>query len=199
MRRLFILTFALLSIFCFATSLLFDLVEQFAGVRDFLVEFELSAEVKQQEVKRTLQTCGLLAIRNLEDFYFLIKEPAFISNLSFVYISRIKRLIFNTGSGLDFESLDIPVSSIVQSVQAAIRILQTPLVSIKSEGDFIVLSFSRLITQQVQEPIKVRLEMKDRQLKSIEILSPSGEERIAIKINKLVLNAKVDEYFHLPR
>lgn len=199
MRKLLILTFALLFISCFATSLLFDLVEQFAGVRDFLVEFELSAEVKQQQVRRTLQTRGILAVRNLEDFYFSIREPTFISDLSFVYISRIKRLMFNTGSGLDFESLDIPVSSIVQSIQAAIRILQTPLVNVKNEGDFIVLSFSRLITQRVQEPIRVRLEMKDEQLKSIEILNPSGEEKITIKINKLILNAKVDEYFHLPR
>lgn len=199
MKKFFILTFALLSIPCLAMSLLFDLVEQFAGVRDFLVEFELSAEVKQQEAKRTLQTRGILAVRNLEDFYFSIREPTFISNLSFVYISRIKRLMFDTGSGLDFESLDIPVSSIVQSIQTAIRILQTPLVNIKNEGDFIVLSFSRLITQRMQEPIKVRLEMIDEQLRSIEILSPSGEEKIVIKINKLVLSAKVDEYFHLPR
>lgn len=199
MKKFFILTFALLSIPCLAMSLLFDLVEQFAGVRDFLVEFELSAEVKQQEAKRTLQTRGILAVRNLEDFYFSIREPTFISNLSFVYISRIKRLMFDTGSGLDFESLDIPVSSIVQSIQTAIRILQTPLVNVKNEGDFIVLSFSRLITQRVQEPIKVRLEMIDEQLRSIEILSPSGEEKIVIKINKLVLSAKVDEYFHLPR
>ncbi|MEN3009036.1 hypothetical protein [Pseudothermotoga sp.] len=199
MRKFIFLTFIFLPVFCLSTTSLFDLVEQFAGVRDFLVEFELKAEVKQQDAKRTLQSSGLLVIRNLEDFYFLVKEPAFISNLSFTYISRIKRLIFNTGSGFDFESLEIPISSIVQSIQTAMRILQTPLVSVENEGDSVVLSFSRFITQRVQEPIKVRFEVKDKQLKSIEIISPSGEEKIAIKINKLILNAKVDEYFQPPR
>jgi len=55
------------------------------------------------------------------------------------------------------------------------------------------------VTQQLQEPIKLTLEIKEGQLKAIEILSPSGEERISLKINNLVLNAKTDEYFQLRR
>jgi len=128
-----------------------------------------------------------------------VKKPDFVSNLSFVYFSRIKRLVFGTENFQDFESFQIPISSIVQAIQSTLRMLQTPLVNVKSQDDRITLAFSRLVTQQLQEPIKLTLEIKEGQLKAIEILSPSGEERISLKINNLVLNAKTDEYFQLRR
>jgi hypothetical protein len=198
MRKLFVFLFVLCVVLSFPTSLFFDLVEQFAGVRDFIVDFDLTAEVKQNGVK-SFHMSGLLVVRNLEDFYFLVKKPDFVSNLSFVYFSRIKRLVFGTENFQDFESFEIPISSIVQAIQSALRMLQTPLVSVKSQDDRITLAFSRLVTQQLQEPIKLTLEIKEGQLKAIEILSPSGEERISLKINNLVLNAKTDEYFQLRR
>ncbi|WP_448534772.1 hypothetical protein [Pseudothermotoga sp.] len=198
MRKLFVFLFVLCVVLSFSTSLFFDLVEQFAGVRDFIVDFDLTAEVKQDGVK-SFHMSGLLVVRNLEDFYFLVKKPDFVSNLSFVYFSRIKRLVFGAENFQDFESLEIPIPSIVQAIQSTLRMLQTPLVSVKSQDDRITLAFSRLVTQQLQEPIKLTLEIKEGQLKSIEILSPSGEERISLKINNLVLNAKTDEYFQLRR
>jgi len=198
MRKLFVFLFVLYVVLSFPTSLFFDLVEQFAGVRDFIVDFDLTAEVKQNGVK-SFHMSGLLVVRNLEDFYLLVKKPDFVSNLSFVYFSRIKRLVFGTENFQDFESLEIPISSIVQAIQSTLRMLQTPLVNVKSQDDRITLAFSRLVTQQLQEPIKLTLEIKEGQLKAIEILSPSGEERISLKINNLVLNAKTDEYFQLRR
>jgi hypothetical protein len=198
MRKLFVFLFVLCVVLSFPTSLFFDLVEQFAGVRDFIVDFDLTAEVKQNGVK-SFHMSGLLVVRNLEDFYFLVKKPDFVSNLSFVYFSRIKRLVFGTENFQDFESFEIPISSIVQAIQSALRMLQTPLVNVKSQDDRITLAFSRLVTQQLEEPIKLTLEIKEGQLKAIEILSPSGEERISLKINNLVLNAKTDEYFQLRR
>ncbi|WP_448531212.1 hypothetical protein [Pseudothermotoga sp.] len=198
MRKLFVFLFVLCVVLSFPTSLFFDLVEQFAGVRDFIVDFDLTAEVKQNGVK-SFHMSGLLVVRNLEDFYFLVKKPDFVSNLSFVYFSRIKRLVFGTENFQDFESFQIPISSIVQAIQSTLRMLQTPLVNVKSQDDRITLAFSRLVTQQLQEPIKLTLEIKEGQLKAIEILSPSGEERISLKINNLVLNAKTDEYFQLRR
>ena len=198
MRKLFVFLFVLYVVLSFPTSLFFDLVEQFAGVRDFIVDFDLTAEVKQNGVK-SFYMSGLLVVRNLEDFYFLVKKPDFVSNLSFVYFSRIKRLVFGTENFQDFESLEIPISSIVQAIQSTLRMLQTPLVNVKSQDDRITLAFSRLVTQQLEEPIKLTLEIKEGQLKAIEILSPSGEERISLKINNLVLNAKTDEYFQLRR
>jgi len=162
------------------------------------VDFDLTAQVKQDGVK-SFHMSGLLVVRNLEDFYFLVKKPDFVSNLSFVYFSRIKRLVFGTENFQDFESFQIPISSIVQAIQSTLRMLQTPLVNVKSQDDRITLAFSRLVTQQLQEPIKLTLEIKEGQLKAIEILSPSGEERISLKINNLVLNAKTDEYFQLRR
>jgi hypothetical protein len=198
MRKLFAFLFVLYVVLSFPTSLFFDLVEQFAGVRDFIVDFDLTAEVKQNGVK-SFHMSGLLVVRNLEDFYFLVKKPDFVSNLSFVYFSRIKRLVFGTENFQDFESFQIPISSIVQAIQSTLRMLQTPLVNVKSQDDRITLAFSRLVTQQLQEPIKLTLEIKEGQLKAIEILSPSGEERISLKINNLVLNAKTDEYFQLRR
>jgi hypothetical protein len=198
MRKLFVFLFVLCVVLFFPTSLFFDLVEQFAGVRDFIVDFDLTAQVKQDGVK-SFHMSGLLVVRNLEDFYFLVKKPDFVSNLSFVYFSRIKRLVFGTENFQDFESFQIPISSIVQAIQSTLRMLQTPLVNVKSQDDRITLAFSRLVTQQLQEPIKLTLEIKEGQLKAIEILSPSGEERISLKINNLVLNAKTDEYFQLRR
>ena len=198
MRKLFVFLFVLYVVLSFPTSLFFDLVEQFAGVRDFIVDFDLTAEVKQNGVK-SFHMSGLLVVRNLEDFYFLVKKPDFVSNLSFIYFSRIKRLVFGTENFQDFESLEIPISSIVQAIQSTLRMLQTPLVNVKSQDDRITLAFSRLVTQQLEEPIKLTLEIKEGQLKAIEILSPSGEERISLKINNLVLNAKTDEYFQLRR
>jgi hypothetical protein len=198
MKRLIVFLFVLCVVLSFPTSLFFDLVEQFAGVRDFIVDFDLTAQVKQDGVK-SFHMSGLLVVRNLEDFYFLVKKPDFVSNLSFVYFSRIKRLVFDTENFQDFESFQIPISSIVQAIQSTLRMLQTPLVSVKSQDDRITLAFSRLVTQQLQEPIKLTLEIKEGQLKAIEILSPSGEERISLKINNLVLNAKTDEYFQLRR
>ena len=198
MKRLLVFLFVLCVVLSFPTSLFFDLVEQFAGVRDFIVDFDLTAQVKQDGVK-SFHMSGLLVVRNLEDFYFLVKKPDFVSNLSFVYFSRIKRLVFGTENFQDFESFQIPISSIVQAIQSTLRMLQTPLVSVKSQDDRITLAFSRLVTQQLEEPIKLTLEIKEGQLKAIEILSPSGEERISLKINNLVLNAKTDEYFQLRR
>jgi hypothetical protein len=198
MRKLFVFLFVLYVVLSFPTSLFFDLVEQLAGVRDFIVDFDLTAQVKQDGVK-SFHMSGLLVVRNLEDFYFLVKKPDFVSNLSFVYFSRIKRLVFGTENFQDFESFQIPISSIVQAIQSTLRMLQTPLVNVKSQDDRITLAFSRLVTQQLQEPIKLTLEIKEGQLKAIEILSPSGEERISLKINNLVLNAKTDEYFQLRR
>jgi len=198
MRKFFFVFFILFTVLSFATSLLFELVEQFAGVRDFIVDFDLAAEIKLDGVK-PFRMSGLLVVRNLEDFYFLVKKPDFVSNLSFAYFSRIKRLVFGAESFQDFENLEIPISSIVQAIQSALRMLQTPLVSVRSEGDYVILTFSRFVAQQLQEPIKVRLEMKDAQLRSIEILSPSEEEKIILKINNLILNAKTDEYFQLRR
>jgi hypothetical protein len=198
MRKLFVFLFVLCVVLSFPTSLFFDLVEQFAGVRDFIVDFDLTAEVKQNGVK-SFHMSGLLVVRNLEDFYFLVKKPDFVSNLSFIYFSRIRRLVFGTENFQDFESFEIPISSIVQAIQSALRMLQTPLVNVKSQDDRITLAFSRLVTQQLEEPIKLTLEIKEGQLKAIEILSPSGEERISLKINNLVLNAKTDEYFQLRR
>jgi len=198
MRKLFAFLFVLYVVLSFPTSLFFDLVEQLAGVRDFIVDFDLTAQVKQDGVK-SFHMSGLLVVRNLEDFYFLVKKPDFVSNLSFVYFSRIKRLVFGTENFQDFESFQIPISSIVQAIQSTLRMLQTPLVNVKSQDDRITLAFSRLVTQQLQEPIKLTLEIKEGQLKAIEILSPSGEERISLKINNLVLNAKTDEYFQLRR
>lgn len=198
MRKLLVFLFVLCVVLSFPTSLFFDLVEQFAGVRDFIVDFDLTAQVKQDGVK-SFHMSGLLVVRNLEDFYFLVKKPDFVSNLSFVYFSRIKRLVFGTENFQDFESFQIPISSIVQAIQSTLRMLQTPLVNVKSQDDRITLAFSRLVTQQLQEPIKLTLEIKEGQLKAIEILSPSGEERISLKINNLVLNAKTDEYFQLRR
>ncbi len=198
MKGLLVFLFVLCVVLSFPTSLFFDLVEQFAGVRDFIVDFDLTAQVKQDGVK-SFHMSGLLVVRNLEDFYFLVKKPDFVSNLSFVYFSRIKRLVFGTENFQDFESFQIPISSIVQAIQSTLRMLQTPLVNVKSQDDRITLAFSRLVTQQLQEPIKLTLEIKEGQLKAIEILSPSGEERISLKINNLVLNAKTDEYFQLRR
>jgi hypothetical protein len=198
MRKLFVFLFVLYVVLSFPTSLFFDLVEQFAGVRDFIVDFDLTAQVKQDGVK-SFHMSGLLVVRNLEDFYLLVKKPDFVSNLSFIYFSRIKRLVFGTENFQDFESFQIPISSIVQAIQSTLRMLQTPLVNVKSQDDRITLAFSRLVTQQLQEPIKLTLEIKEGQLKAIEILSPSGEERISLKINNLVLNAKTDEYFQLRR
>lgn len=198
MRKLFVFLFVLYVVLSFPKSLFFDLVEQLAGVRDFIVDFDLTAQVKQDGVK-SFHMSGLLVVRNLEDFYFLVKKPDFVSNLSFVYFSRIKRLVFGTENFQDFESFQIPISSIVQAIQSTLRMLQTPLVNVKSQDDRITLAFSRLVTQQLQEPIKLTLEIKEGQLKAIEILSPSGEERISLKINNLVLNAKTDEYFQLRR
>lgn len=198
MRKLFVFLFVLCVVLSFPKSLFFDLVEQLAGVRDFIVDFDLTAQVKQDGVK-SFHMSGLLVVRNLEDFYFLVKKPDFVSNLSFVYFSRIKRLVFGTENFQDFESFQIPISSIVQAIQSTLRMLQTPLVNVKSQDDRITLAFSRLVTQQLQEPIKLTLEIKEGQLKAIEILSPSGEERISLKINNLVLNAKTDEYFQLRR
>jgi len=198
MRKLFAFLFVLYVVLSFPKSLFFDLVEQLAGVRDFIVDFDLTAQVKQDGVK-SFHMSGLLVVRNLEDFYFLVKKPDFVSNLSFVYFSRIKRLVFGTENFQDFESFQIPISSIVQAIQSTLRMLQTPLVNVKSQDDRITLAFSRLVTQQLQEPIKLTLEIKEGQLKAIEILSPSGEERISLKINNLVLNAKTDEYFQLRR
>ncbi|MGB9789175.1 hypothetical protein [Thermotoga caldifontis] len=199
MRKCFTVFLLVCSVLSFSANYLFDLVEQLAGVRDFVVDFDLTAEVKQNAESRVFHTSCLLAVRNLEDFYFLVKKPDFLSNLSFMYLSRTRRLVFGTGTSQDFETIDIPTAYITQSVLSALRLLQTPLVGIRSEGDYLILTFSKLVAQQVEEPIKVRLEIRDSQLKSIEILSPSEEEKISVKINRLVLNAKTDEYFQLPR
>ncbi len=198
MRKLFVFLFVLYVVLSFPTSLFFVLVEQFAGVRDFIVDFGLTAQVKQDGVK-SFHMSGLLVVRNLEDFYFLVKKPDFVSNLSFVYFSRIKRLVFGTENFQDFESFEIPISSIVQAIQSTLRMLQTPLVNVKSQDDRITLAFSRLVTQQLQEPIKLTLEIKERSTQSDRDSQSIGGRENKSEINNLVLNAKTDEYFQLRR
>ncbi len=134
----------------------FDLVENFAGARDIFIEFELSMHVKNNGQYQESSMKGDLAIKNLEDFYLLIKEPSVISQLSFAYISRTKRLYFSYPGYLDMENIDIPITNFFEILQSVLKLLQTPVVITKFEGDTVTIAPSALVVGRSADQLSSR-------------------------------------------
>ncbi|HOJ89176.1 MAG TPA: hypothetical protein PLP64_00985 [Pseudothermotoga sp.] len=177
----------------------FDLVENFAGARDIFIEFELSMHVKNNGQYQESSMKGDLAIKNLEDFYLLIKEPSVISQLSFAYISRTKRLYFSYPGYLDMENIDIPITNFFEILQSVLKLLQTPVVITKFEGDTVTIAPSALVVGRSADPVIFKMQIKDGLIKEFTITNKNQDEYIKIKIDRISLNSNVDEYFHFAR
>lgn len=195
-------TITLLTIlFAFVTlaNPILDLVENLAGVRDIFIEFELIMRVKNQEQIQESSISGDLAIRNLEDFYFLIKEPSIISQLSFAYISRTKRLYSSFPGYLDMENVQLPVINFMEILQSILKIMQTPVVITQIEGDTVTINPTTLIAGRSAEPVVFKMRIRDGLIEELTITNKSEDEYIKVKINKITLNSNVDVYFHFAR
>lgn len=177
----------------------FDLVENFAGARDIFIEFELSMHVKNNGQYQESSMKGDLAIKNLEDFYLLIKEPSVISQLSFAYISRTKRLYFSYPGYLDMENIDIPITNFFEILQSVLKLLQTPVVITKFEGDTVTIAPSALVVGRSADPVIFKMQIKDGLIKEFTITNKNQDEYIKIKIDRISLNSNVNEYFHFAR
>lgn len=195
-------TITLLTIlFAFVTlaNPILDLVENLAGVRDIFIEFELIMRVKNQEQIQESSICGDLAIRNLEDFYFLIKKPSVISQLSFIYIARTKRLYSSFPGYLDMENVQLSVINFMEILQSILKIMQTPVVITQIEGDTVTINPTTLIAGRSAEPVVFKMRIRDGLIEELTITNKSEDEYIKVKINKMSLNSNVDLYFHFAR
>lgn len=192
---LLILFFAIITL----ANPVLDLVENLAGVRDIFIEFELVMHVKSQEKFQESSICGDLAIRNLEDFYLLIKEPSVISQLSFAYISRTKRLYSSFPGYLDMENIEMPIINFMEILQSILKIMQTPVVITKFEGDTLIINPTTLIAGKSTDPVIFKIRIKEGLIQEFTITNKSENEYIKVKINKMSLNSNVDEYFHFAR
>ncbi|MGJ8454264.1 hypothetical protein ACSFC1_03045 [Pseudothermotoga sp. U03pept] len=191
--------FALLTLTFSLTVLanpLLDLVESLAGVRDFYLEFELVMRVKSQEQYQESTVSGDIAVRNLEDFYLLIKEPSVVSQLSFAYISRTKRLYSSFPGYTDMENVELPLTNIVEVFLAVLKMIQTPVVVTKFDGDTLTITPTVLIAGKSNDPVVFKMKVKEGLIEEFLVTNKSGDEYIKIKVKNLVLNAKVDHYFH---
>ncbi|MFN4189819.1 MAG: hypothetical protein ACK4E2_02345 [Pseudothermotoga sp.] len=198
MRKTITLLIILFAFITLANPIL-DLVENLAGVRDIFIEFELIMRVKNQEQIQESSISGDLAIRNLEDFYFLIKEPSIISQLSFAYISRTKRLYSSFPGYLDMENVQLPVINLMEILQSILKIMQTPVVITQIEGDTVTINPTTLIAGRSAEPVVFKMRIKDGLIEELTITNKSEDEYIKVKINKITLNSNVDVYFHFAR
>ncbi len=198
MRKAIILLTILFAFVTLANPIL-DLVENLAGVRDIFIEFELVMRVKNQEQIQESSISGDLAIRNLEDFYFLIKKPSVISQLSFVYISRTKRLYSSFPGYLDMENIQLSVINFVEILQSILKIIQTPVVITQIEGDTVTINPTTLIAGRSAEPVVFKMRIRDGLIEELTITNKSEDEYIKMKINKISLNSNVDVYFHFAR
>ncbi len=198
MRKAIILLTILFTFVTLANPIL-DLVENLAGVRDIFIEFELVMRVKNQEQIQESSISGDLAIRNLEDFYFLIKKPSVISQLSFVYISRTKRLYSSFPGYLDMENIQLSVINFVEILQSILKIIQTPVVITQIEGDTVTINPTTLIAGRSAEPVVFKMRIRDGLIEELTITNKSEDEYIKMKINKISLNSNVDVYFHFAR
>ncbi|MEJ5228610.1 MAG: hypothetical protein WHT65_01265 [Pseudothermotoga sp.] len=178
---------------------LLDLVENLAGARDFYLEFELTMHVKNQGQYQESTLSGDLAVRNLEDFYILIREPSVISQLSFAYISRTKRLYSSFPGYLDMENIELPLTNIVEVFLAVLKMIQTPVVITKFEGDTLIINPTVLIAGKSNDPVVFKMKVKDGLIEEFLITNRSGDEYIKIKVNNLTLNANVSSYFNFAR
>ncbi len=176
-----------------------DLVENIAGVRDIFVEFELLMRVKNQEKFQESSISGDLAIRNLEDFYLLIKEPSVISQLSFAYISRTKRLYSAFPGYLDMENIEVPITNFIEFFQNILKIIQTPVVVTSFDGDTVTVSPTALVAGKSKDPVVFKMKIKNGFIQELMITSKDESEYIKVKINKMSLNADVDKYFYFAR
>lgn len=176
-----------------------DLVENIAGVRDIFVEFELLMRVKNQEKFQESSIRGDLAIRNLEDFYLLIKEPSVISQLSFAYISRTKRLYSSFPGYLDMENIEVPITNFIEFFQNILKIIQTPVVVTSFDGDTVTVSPTALVAGKSKDPVVFKMKIKNGFIQELMITNKDESEYIKVKINKMSLNADVDKYFHFAR
>ncbi|WP_144380731.1 hypothetical protein [Thermotoga profunda] len=198
MRKAIIFSILLFTFLALANPIL-DLVENIAGARDIFIEFELVMHVKNQEQFQESSICGDLAIRNLEDFYLLIREPSVISQLSFAYISRTKRLYSSFPGYLDMENIEMSITDFMGIFQSILRIIQTPIVITKFEGDTVTINPSTLITGKSTDPVVFKIKIKDGLIQELILTNRNESEYIKIKINKISLNADVDKYFHFVR
>lgn len=198
MRKAIIFSILLFTFLALANPIL-DLVENIAGARDIFIEFELVMHVKNQEQFQESSICGDLAIRNLEDFYLLIREPSVISQLSFAYISRTKRLYSSFPGYLDMENIEMSITDFMGIFQSILRIIQTPIVITKFEGDTVTINPSTLITGKSTDPVVFKIKIKDGLIQELIVTNRNESEYIKIKINKISLNADVDKYFHFVR
>lgn len=198
MRKTTILLILFFAIITLANPVL-DLVENLAGVRDIFIEFELVMHVKDQEKFQESSICGDLAIRNLEDFYLLIKEPSVISQLSFAYISRTKRLYSSFPGYLDMENIEMPIINFMEILQSILKIMQTPVVITKFEGDTLIINPTTLIAGKSTDPVVFKIRIKEGLIQEFTITNKSENEYIKVKINKMSLNSNVDGYFHFAR
>ncbi|HEY8543243.1 MAG TPA: hypothetical protein VIL29_12715 [Pseudothermotoga sp.] len=198
MRKAIIFSILFFTFVALANPVL-DLVENIAGARNIFIEFELAMHVKNQEQFQESSICGDLAIRNLEDFYLLIKEPSVISQLSFAYISRTKRLYSSFPGYLDMENIEMSITDFMEIFQSILRIIQTPIVITKFEGDTVTINPSILITGKSTDPAVFKIKIKDGLIQEFIVTNRNESEYIKVKINKISLNADVDKYFHFAR
>ncbi|GAB4310222.1 MAG: hypothetical protein Kow0084_06430 [Pseudothermotoga elfii] len=199
MKRQIIFFMTLITVSYLANPI-FDFVQSIAGCRDFYAQFQILARVKSGEDYQNLSMSAEAAIRNLEDFYLLIKEPVVLSDLSFVYIARTKRLYSSFPGYIDMENIEIPVENILTIFESIFKILQTPLVITKFDDNSITISPTSFVLNQASEPVIFKLKIEEGNLKEFTMTtSKSNDEYIKIQINKLILFANIDQYFHLAR
>ncbi|MFN3283100.1 MAG: hypothetical protein ACK40Q_02540 [Pseudothermotoga sp.] len=198
MRKTITLLTILFAFITLANPIL-DLVENLAGVRDIFIEFELIMRVKNQEQIQESSIGGDLAIRNLEDFYFLIKKPSIISQLTFDYISSTKRLYSSFPGYLDMENVQLSVINFMEILQSILKIMQTPVVITQIEGDTVTISPTTLIAGRSAEPVVFKMRIREGLIEELTITNKSEDEYIKVKINKFSLNPNVDVYFHFER
>lgn len=198
-KRIFVLfAFTFLLNTVITGNALFDLIENIAGVRDFFFKIQVQSHVKanERDYSDFLLTASI-AIRNLEDFYFLIEEPEEFSELSFTYYSRTKRLYSRFPGYEDIDTIELPIEAIVNGLDTVLKILETPIFTTKIDEKTVTIYpvVASLMKSAGIEPVILKIGLSDGKISTVQIFTLDSDEYVRIDVLQMIVNANVDRYF----
>lgn len=177
---------------------LFDLVENIAGARDFFFKIQVQSHTKANERNyNDFQLTVSIAVRNLEDFYFLVEEPEEFSELSFTYYSRTNRLYSRFPGYEDIDTIKLPIETVLNSLGTLLKILETPIFTIRLEENTLTIYpvVATLMKSAGMEPVILKIGLSGSKISTIQISTLNSDEYVRIDVLQMIANADVDRYF----
>ncbi len=189
---------------------LVDFFSEIAGMRDYHIVVEMVFHVRDPETWEFLTPDPSItfevAVRDMEDFYFKIREPEIFSGVEFAYSSSTGRLYSGFEGNYTMDVYNMPKSFVVDLVRGMMDSLREPLFSVnykENDGEY-VFSFEYtpmmlfIIKRLRIEPIKMKIVLSGNSAEPKELIFIGGEDEwVKMKFLKFEYGKPVDEFFKI--